>query len=42
MVIARKQEIKPRRQVWQEFTEGWRYVAGFVPIRSILSVARRW
>lgn len=38
MVIARKQEIKPRKKVWQEFTEGWRYVAEFVPIRSILSL----
>ena len=36
MVITRKQEIKPRQPVWQEFSEGWRYVARFVPIRSIL------
>ena len=36
MVIIRKQEIKPRQPVWQEFSEGWRYVAQFVPIRSIL------
>ncbi len=36
MVISRKQEIKPRQRVLQEFKEGWQYVAGFVPIRSIL------
>ncbi|MGC2110342.1 MAG: MFS transporter, partial [Candidatus Korobacteraceae bacterium] len=30
------QQISTRRQVWQELTDGWRYVAGFVPIRSIL------
>ncbi|MGB8772250.1 MAG: MFS transporter [Candidatus Korobacteraceae bacterium] len=36
MIITRRQETKPRQRVWQEFHEGWRYVAGFVPIRSIL------
>ncbi len=36
MVITRKQEIKPRQRVWQELSEGWRYVADFAPIRSIL------
>ena len=36
MVIRRKQEIKPRQRVFQEFKEGWHYVASFVPIRSIL------
>ena len=36
MVITRRQEMKPRQHIWQEFEEGWRYVAGFVPIRSIL------
>jgi MFS family permease len=36
MVIIRKQEIKPRKRVRQELSEGWRYVIGFAPIRSIL------
>lgn len=31
-----KQQINVRRRVLQELTEGWRYVSGFVPIRSIL------
>ncbi len=36
MHITRKQEVKPRRQVLQELSEGWKYVTTFVPIRSIL------
>jgi MFS family permease len=36
MHITRKQEIKPRRHILQELSEGWSYVSKFVPIRSIL------
>ena len=31
-----EQPAKVRRRVLQELVEGWRYVSGFVPIRSIL------
>jgi MFS family permease len=31
-----KQQVSVRRRVLQELSEGWRYVSGFVPIRSIL------
>ncbi len=31
-----KQQMSVRRRVLQELAEGWRYVSGFVPIRSIL------
>ncbi len=31
-----EQPMKARRRVLQELAEGWRYVSGFVPIRSIL------
>ncbi len=33
---VRRQEVRPRTRVWQEFREGWSYVSKFVPIRSIL------
>jgi MFS family permease len=36
MILTRQPETRPRQRVWEEFHDGWRYVAGFVPIRSIL------
>ncbi len=30
------QRMNVRRRVWQELSDGWRYVSGSVPIRSIL------
>lgn len=36
MDITRKQPVNPRRHPMQELSEGWRYVTGSVPIRSLL------
>ncbi len=36
MHITARRDVKARRRVWQEFSEGWGYVSTFVPIRSIL------
>ncbi len=36
MRITVRQARQPRRRVWHELREGWQYMAGSVPIRSIL------
>jgi MFS family permease len=38
MTMVAQPPAKVRRRVLQELTEGWRYVSGFVPIRSILTL----
>jgi MFS family permease len=38
MHIVIPQQTIARRRVLQELAEGWRYVSGFVPIRSILTL----
>jgi MFS family permease len=38
MKIAKKEAVSPRRKVWYELVDGFRYAFGFVPIRAILSM----